>query len=79
MSRDQLTAIVSDLSGLLSVLRDADLADKSEIYTQLSLRGLRLTYHPGERPGEGTVRTEMKVVTPGRHWQFESGLTTKPC
>jgi len=72
MSRDQLTAIVSDLSGLLSVLRDADPADKAEIYTQLGLRGLRLTYHPGERPGEGTVRTEMKVVSPGRHWQFES-------
>jgi len=72
MSRDQLTAIVSDLSGLLSALRDADPGDKAEIYTQLGLRGLRLTYHPGQRPGTGTVRTEMKVVSPGRHWQFES-------
>jgi site-specific DNA recombinase len=71
MSRDQITAIVSDLSGMFSVLRDADPADKSEIYAQLGLHGMRLTYHPGEEPGEGTVRTEVPI-SPGRHWQFES-------
>ncbi len=71
MSRDQITAIVSDLSGVFSVLRDADPADKSEIYPQLGLHGMRLTYHPGEEPGEGTVQTEVPI-SPGRHWQFES-------
>jgi site-specific DNA recombinase len=66
MSRDQITAIVSDLSSLLGVLRDADPVDKSEIYAQLGLHGLRLTYHPGEEPGEGPVRTEVPI-SPGRH------------
>jgi hypothetical protein len=77
MSRDQLTTIVADLSGLLSVLRDADPADKAEIFTQLGLRGLRLTYHPGEAPGEGTVRTEVPI-SPGSQCQFESVRGSTP-
>ncbi len=41
MSRDEIKALIDALGGLLSVLRDADPADKAEVYRQL---GLRLTY-----------------------------------
>jgi hypothetical protein len=52
------------LADVLAVLRDADPADKAEIYTQL---GLRLTYQPSGR----LVRTEVHIG-PAQHWQFES-------
>jgi site-specific DNA recombinase len=64
MSRDEIASIVSTLADVLAVLRDADPADKAEIYTQL---GLRLTYHPADQ----TVRTEVHI-SPAQHWQFES-------
>jgi len=41
MSRDEIKTLIDALGGLLSVLRDADPADKAEVYRQL---GLRLTY-----------------------------------
>ena len=41
MSRDEIKALIDALGGLLAVLRDADPADKAEVYRQL---GLRLTY-----------------------------------
>jgi site-specific DNA recombinase len=66
MSRDEIASIVNGLADLLAVLRDADLADKAEIYSQL---GLRLTYQPdGPEP---IVRTEVNVVRAGQHWSFE--------
>jgi site-specific DNA recombinase len=68
MSPDKIAAIVRDLADLITVVRNADPADKAEIYTRL---GLRLTYQP-EGPGEGTVRTEIPIIGPGQHWQFES-------
>ena len=64
MSRDEMASIVSALADVLTVLRDADPADKAEIYTQL---GLRLTYQPSDR----LVRTEVHIA-PAQHWQFES-------
>ena len=64
MSRDEIMSVVTALSDLLAVLREADPADKAEIYTQL---GLRLTYHPADQ----TVRTEVQI-SPAQHWQFES-------
>jgi site-specific DNA recombinase len=57
--------VVNALSDMLSVLHDADPADKAEIYTRLPLK---LTYQPGEH----LVRTEMVVVSPAGHWFFES-------
>ena len=67
MSPEKIAAIVRDLADLITVVRNADPADKAEIYTRL---GLRLTYQPGEAPGTGTVRTEVHV-SPTQHWQFE--------
>ncbi len=64
MTRDQIAGVVTALGDILAVLRDADPADKAEIYTQL---GLRLTYQPGRR----IVRAEARLdQTP--HWVFDS-------
>ena len=46
MTREQIASVVTALGDILAVLRDADPADKAEIYSQL---GLRLTYQPGQR------------------------------
>jgi site-specific DNA recombinase len=64
MSRDEIASVVSALSDLLTVLRNADPADKAEIYAQL---GLRLTYRPDEDPA---IRAEVRIA-PAQHWQFE--------
>ena len=64
MSRHEIASVVTALSDLLTVLRQADLADKAEIYVQL---GLRLVYHPSDH----TVRAEARI-NPAQHWQFES-------
>ena len=64
MSREEIAYVVTALSDLLAVLRQADPADKAEIYAQL---GLRLVYHPGDQ----TVRAEAHI-NPAQHWQFES-------
>ena len=64
MTREQIASIVTALGDILAVLRDADPADKAEIYSQL---GLRLTYQPGQR----IVRAEAHLdQTP--HWDFDS-------
>jgi DNA invertase Pin-like site-specific DNA recombinase len=64
LSRDDIAAHVARLADVLAVLRDADAADKADIYAQL---GLRLTY----RPGDQIVQAEADV-SPAQHWQFES-------
>src|SRR6266704_2290032 len=43
MTRDQISDLVGKLGDIISVRRDADPADRAEVYQQL---GLRLTYHP---------------------------------
>ncbi|MBQ0894896.1 hypothetical protein KBX37_17620 [Micromonospora sp. U56] len=43
MSRAEITTLVTALGDITTVLRDADSADKAEVYRQL---GLRLTYRP---------------------------------
>jgi hypothetical protein len=66
MTTDEITAIVNGLADLLLVLREAEPADKTEIYSRL---GLRLTYQPdGPEP---IVRTEVSVMSPVQHWSFE--------
>jgi site-specific DNA recombinase len=46
MTRDEITSLVKTLGEVIQVLKDADPADKAEIYSQL---GLTLTYHPNEK------------------------------
>ncbi|WP_446214600.1 hypothetical protein [Micromonospora sp. IBSANI012] len=43
MSRAEITTLVTALGDIAAVLRDADPADKAEVYRQLELR---LAYHP---------------------------------
>jgi hypothetical protein len=60
MSEDEIEALVARLGSLAATLRDADPADKSEMYRQL---GLRLAYQPGQQIVHGAIDLE----TPG-HW-----------
>lgn len=43
MTRDEITTLVKAIGDVMRVLKDADPADKVEVYGQL---GLTLTYHP---------------------------------
>ncbi|MEV0724328.1 hypothetical protein AB0I37_16310 [Micromonospora purpureochromogenes] len=54
MSRTEITNLVQALGDIVTVLRDADPADKAEVYRQL---GLRLTYQPETQ----TVRAEADL------------------
>jgi hypothetical protein len=54
MSRQKIAAMAETITGLMTVLRHAEPADKTEIYTAF---GLRLTYHPGPR----TVSTRAEI------------------
>lgn len=63
MTKDQLAKVVEDLADLIAVVRDADPADKSEIYTRL---GLRLAYKPQDR----TVRAGAHIGADS-HWHFD--------
>jgi hypothetical protein len=46
MSRDQISELVGNLGDIIDALREADPADRAEVYRQL---GLRLTYHPKQQ------------------------------
>jgi uncharacterized protein involved in exopolysaccharide biosynthesis len=54
MSKEEITAVVSSITGLMTALRHATTADKAEIYAGLNLY---LTYNPGPR----TVTTRAEV------------------
>lgn len=54
MSRTEIASLVTAVGDFAAVLRDADPADKAEVYRQL---GLRLTYQPETQ----TVRAEMDL------------------
>ncbi|MEU7949180.1 hypothetical protein AB0C50_31265 [Micromonospora taraxaci] len=56
MSRAEITALVNALGDITTVLRDADPADKAEVYRQL---GLRLNYQPETQ----TVRAAIDLST----------------
>ena len=52
MSEDQIAEIVEALGGLMTLLKQADLRDRAEVYSRV---GLRMTY----RPGTETVLAEV--------------------
>lgn len=56
MSRAEITALVTALGDITTVLRDADPSDKAEVYRQL---GLRLNYQPETQ----TVRAAVHLST----------------
>jgi hypothetical protein len=55
MIREEITDLVTTLGDAMRVLKDADPADKTEIYGQL---GLTLTYHPNDRRVVAEARPE---------------------
>ena len=58
MTRDEITSLVTDLGDVMRVLRDADPADKAEVYGRL---GLTLTYYPGGKRVKAEVRPNSGV------------------
>jgi len=44
MTADEINTLVEAMAGIATVLRQADPADKAEVYRQL---GIKLTYKPG--------------------------------
>ena len=58
MSRDDIAAIVAALGDLARVVREADPADRADIYAKL---GLTLTYQPGERLLEATIKPGLTM------------------
>jgi site-specific DNA recombinase len=64
LSRDDLEAIVAAFADIARVVREADPADKAELYAQLKLT---LTYQPGQRLVEATVKRglDMRKVGSG--------------
>ena len=58
VSRDDIAAIVAALSDPPQVLRDADPADKADIYAQL---GLTLIYQPEERLVQATIKPGLNM------------------
>ena len=58
MTRDELAALVAALGDLVPVIRNADPADKADLYAQL---GLTLTYRPQKRLVEASVRPSLHM------------------
>ncbi len=74
LSRDEVATPVNVINDTMSVLRNADPADKAELYTKL---GLRLTYNPGPRTVD--ARAEIgRTCTKGSCPRGESPLTYMP-
>jgi hypothetical protein len=46
MTEEEIMNLVTELGGITQALKDADPADKAEIYRRI---GLTLTYHPQEK------------------------------
>jgi site-specific DNA recombinase len=70
MTRDEIAAIIAALGDLVQVIRDADPADKAELYARL---GLTMTYRPQKRLVEATVMPSLHMckgfVSEGRMHQ----------
>lgn len=46
MTQKEITSLVTEVEGIMQALKDADPADKAEVYSRL---GVTLTYHPNEK------------------------------
>jgi hypothetical protein len=71
MTTDEITNLVTALGDLMQVLRDADPADKAEIYNRL---GLTLTYDPQKRLVTAQSRPEMFMYV-GKCPRLDTHLT----
>lgn len=71
LTREEITAMVQQLGDIIDVLREADLADRAEVYQQL---GLRLTYHPDER--KVRVQSSLPAHPCGESVRVRGGMRT---
>ncbi len=69
MTRDEISDLVGKLGDIIGVLREADPADRAEVYRQL---GLRLTYHPAEQ--EVRVQAQPDADSYGEMVRVRGGL-----
>lgn len=78
MTRDEITSLVTALGDAMRVLRDADPADKAEVYSRL---GLTLTYHPGGKRVIAEVRPNSGVYIRKcpRTRAYQLGMLEKSC
>jgi site-specific DNA recombinase len=58
MSRDEIVAIVTALGELARVVQEADPADRADLYAKL---GLTMTYQPGERLVQATIKPGLNM------------------
>jgi hypothetical protein len=72
MSRDDIAAIVAAFAGLAQVVKEADPADKADLYAQLKLT---LTYQPGQRLVEASVKPGLNML---KGFVSEGDCTKKP-
>ena len=67
MTEEEIMNLVTELGGIMEALKDADPADKAEIYRRI---GLTLTYHPSlmtlrrSVPSVRAIRTRLRVGQP---------------
>ena len=64
MSREEIAAVIESLSDLPAMIRDADPADKADIYSGI---GLRLTYQTEPQ----SILAQVSVGE-GPYWRIES-------
>jgi site-specific DNA recombinase len=58
MTREEITELVTTLGAAIQVLRNADPADKAEVYSRL---GLTMTYHPENKRVEAKINPNLGI------------------
>lgn len=71
MTEEEIMNLVTELGGIMQALKDADPADKAEIYRRI---GLTLTYHPQEKRVAAEARPNS-IMYVGTCPRSESQLT----
>jgi hypothetical protein len=76
MTEEEIMNLVTELGGIMEALKDADPADKAEIYRRI---GLTLTYHPQEKrvAAEARPNSIMYVGTCPRAKAYQLRMQTK--
>jgi Asp-tRNA(Asn)/Glu-tRNA(Gln) amidotransferase C subunit len=58
-TEEEIMNLVTQLGSIMQALKQADPADKAEVYSRLSVM---LTYHPNEKAGQGRSPTRVDHV-----------------
>jgi site-specific DNA recombinase len=76
MTEEEIMELVAELGRIIEALKDADPADKAEVYRRI---GLTLTYHPQEKRAAAEARPNsiMYVGACPRPKAYQLGMTAK--